>query len=483
VLLVNEKLSYKGDITNHNMLIQGDNVPVMKELLNGSFGFEGSIDCMIWDPPYNTGKMFIYNDRFGSHESWLTFMRERLIIAKILLKESGSIAVHIGHTGLFRLGLLMDEIFGEKNRTAIINWECSYTPKNNTKGISNTTDYVLIYAKNKKHAYRGLLPRTEEMDAQYNRVDEDDNKFVQGDIISPKFKHETIHVSDYGKKKVHFGIENPYTGKICFPPTGRLYIIPIHTVVSLMSEYGVPYEVNSEGNCVIAQGADRSQVLPHTTTKPRILFSRNGLGQPIYKRYLHELRNEGRITRTYWKSLELEDDHFMDSLPHEESGSNDSAKRLIKDVIGGTIVFDTPKPLKLTKKLIEILCPKDGIVLDAFGGSGTTAHALLDLNAEGASRRFIVIELNTFAETITAKRIHAVIEGSWAKPRPDTRAVGGSFTFLIFKNQDRVPYNYADFQEYMRSRMTKEEMDIIEKQVEEELKEENELSANNTPSN
>jgi len=167
----------------------------MKSLCESPFDLLGKVDLMLWDPPYNTGnKGFMYNDRFGSHESWLSFMKERLIIAKDMLKETGSIAIHIGYKELFRLGILIDEVFGESNRVGIINWECTYSPKNDSKGIPSTTDYVLIYAKDRRRLYRGLMPRTAEMDSRYKH----------------DFVKETIQVgSRSGNPKHRYGIEIP----------------------------------------------------------------------------------------------------------------------------------------------------------------------------------------------------------------------------------------------------------------------------------
>jgi len=197
-----------------------------------------------------------------------------------------------------------------------------------------------------------------------------------------------------------------------------------------MSLYNVPYHLDFRGNCVVIAGSDRRKMVSFDEPSLNIIFSKKGKGLPSQKRYLRELKNDGRVIGTYWESKDILDEPFSLALTHEESGHNDSAKRLIKAIIGGDIVFDTPKPLKLTKQLIHILCPKDGIVLDAFGGSATTAHAVLDLNNSGDSRRFIIIELGEYADSIAAERVRRVIDGNWAYPRKDTIPLGGSFVYL-----------------------------------------------------
>lgn len=468
-----------------NLIIEGDNVSVMKSLSRGVFRLRSRVDFMLWDPPYNTGNKgtsgFIYEDNFyltrleqkrwaetnkklmldvdvsadgaslvtqlgkrekgwvdeadaSRHSKWLSWMEVRLELAKKLLKETGTIAVHIGYQELFRLGLLMDEIFGEENRLGIINWECAYSPKNDRKGaVPSTTDYVLIYAKDKSAVFRGMIPRTEEMDARYKNPDGDDNRWKNKDLSA------SSGTADY-----HFGIENPITGKLYFPPGGAFWRNPKHGVLVELAKWDVPYEIDSNGNCVVAAGADRSkaQVVQDSGPWPLIHFGTKGTAGPAAKHYLFKVQDKSRAIGTYWPSDDvLDEDSELEASPgvldlsmrHEYSEHNDAAKKLIKAVLGDECVFDTPKPLKLTERLIEMFCPKNGTVLDAFAGSGTTAHAVLKLNHEGADRRFILIERGTerdgYAESITAERVRRVINGNWAKPNKTTKATGGAFAY------------------------------------------------------
>ena len=457
-----------------NLIIEGDNAPVMKSLCAGSFRKRGKIDFMLWDPPYNTGNNdFIYEDNFyltkkaqeewrkkqprkqmleiengvkglktiqaerdalwvkeadaSRHSKWLSFMEVRLELAKKLLKESGIIAVHISYHELFRLGLLMDEVFGEENRLGIVNWECYYSPKNDKKGgIPSTTDYILIYAKNKESAFRGIIPRTEEMNARYASPDGDPNPWKSTPLLATS-----------GNEAYRYGIQNPFTSEIHYPK-GAYWRRSKSNIKKMLEDWGIKYKEDGNGN-LVADGKYSIEHLKKRLSKPWpvLNFGKNGQGVPRLKSYLSDVldKNKGRNIGTYWEAGEVLDlNHINEALPHEISGNNDEAKKLMKAILGDKCTFNTPKPLKLTERLIEMFCPKDGIVLDAFGGSATTAHAVLNLNTQGASRRFIIIERGTesqgYANTITAERVRRVIDGDWAKPKPDTKATGGSFIYL-----------------------------------------------------
>lgn len=396
---------------HRSRVIIGDCLIVMQQV-------ESPIDFMLWDPPYNTGRTdMMFTDR---RKDWLSFMEVRLELAKKLLKDTGVIAIHIGYQELFRLGLLMDEVFGEENRLGIINWECAYSPKNDSKSIPSTSDYVLIYAKNKSLVYRGVIPRTKEMDARYKRPDGDIEPWKPSDLSASRATPSDC-----------YGIENPLTKKIHYPPSGRSWSMPSKKIVHILSEWGVQYKIDSKGDCVVKKGENRrkSEKKFKTGPWPQIYFGIQGTGRPTLKRYKDELKNAGRVLGTYWEADEIldNDKELSLAMPHEISGHNDAAKKLIKAVLGDGCVFNTPKPLKLTQRLIQMFCPKDGVVMDAFGGSATTAHAVLDLNKEEkAKRRFIIIEQDeTIANTVTIPRIERVISGKWAKKTVE--GTGGSF--------------------------------------------------------
>ena len=366
------------------------------------------------------------------HSKWLSFMEVRLELAKKLLKESGVIAVHIGYQELFRLGLLMDEVFGEDNRLGIINWQCTGSAKNDSRGIASTTDYVLIYAKNKNTAHIGELPRTEKMDSAYRSLDGDPRIWRQDNLSAMS-----------GTESYFYGIENSLTGDMHFPPNGRYWSMPKEKVKNILLGWGVEYKIDSQGNCVVKKGENRNKARDKFKNGPWpiIYFSKkDGTGRPLIKRYRDTCVNEGITPQTFWPFDDILDNtqnsNASIGLAHEISGTNRGAKKLIKDILGNEIVFDTPKPLKLTERLIELFCPKDGTVLDAFAGSATTAHAVLSLNAKDkeSNRKFIIIERGSsnygYADSITAERVRRVIDGNWATPAKDTTPTGGSFVYL-----------------------------------------------------
>lgn len=438
MLAINEKLSCNS-LSMNNLIIEGNNVSVMESLCLDPFNKRGQIDFMLWDPPYNTcRKDMIYNDKMP-HENWLSFMEIRLNIAKDMLKESGNIAIHISYQELFRLGILMDKIFNESNRLGIINWECTASPKNNSKGIPSTTDYVLIYAKNKKKHFQGIIPRTAEMDARYNKIDNQGQRFNTGDLSSQQVSREyaagNLTVQRHTPSG-RYGIENPFTQIIHYPSGGRSWRQPSYKIREQLCEWGIEFIIDASGNVVVKPGEDRKKAeeVLRSGYVPRIYFGKSGTSAPVLKRNKDEIKNKGRILCTYWEYPEIldvkEDEILNISMRHETSGLNAGAKQLIKAILGDNCIFSTPKPMKLTERLIEMCCPNDGIVLDAFGGSATTAHAVLNMNHKGSRRSFIIIESESFTETITAERVRRVINGNWEHPRTDTQALGGEFVYL-----------------------------------------------------
>ena len=154
-LIENKSVLING--TSKNYVIHGENLAVMRHIHEFINNCNSNIDLMLWDPPYNTGrKDMLYGD---DKEDWLSFMAKRLDLARTMLKDSGILAIHIGYDELFSLGILIDTIFGKKNRLGIINWECAYSPKNDSKGIPSMSDYVLIYAKSKEKHFSGIIPK------------------------------------------------------------------------------------------------------------------------------------------------------------------------------------------------------------------------------------------------------------------------------------------------------------------------------------
>ena len=195
------------------------------------YKYRGQIDLIVTEPPYNTGNQFRYNDRWdedpndpdlGSivpmedlsrHTKWMKAMLPRLHMMKAMLKPQGVIAVCIDDNELFHLGMMMDEVFGEDNRIAIINWQKT-TVKNNTKRVSSTTEYVLVYAKDKPITKTGLLERSEKANARFGNPDNDGEDWKQGDLTGTGADSHPTAL---------YAVQSPFTGELHYPPEGRCW--------------------------------------------------------------------------------------------------------------------------------------------------------------------------------------------------------------------------------------------------------------------
>lgn len=448
------------DAQLRNLLIEGDNLQVMASL----YRYRGQVDLIFADPPYNTGRDFRYNDRWdldpndpdpgplvsnddgARHTKWIRFMWLRLKMMRAMLKPGGVCAVCIDERELFHLGMLMNECFGESNRIAIINWQKSYSPKNDSGHVSTATEYVLVYAKTREKATTGLLERTAAMDRRYSSPDGDPQMWKSGDLSAkPHAKPE-----DYG-------IQSPFTGTIHYPPGGRRWRKRKSDLKAALEQWGSPFvnlqDPNATLPSIVLQGTklvdgrlttppwvlesarERALEVLATQPWPVVYFQSNGEGRPALKGYLEDVK-KGRVPMTYWADEEYEQliEIGSQSWDHRESGHSQAAVNELSAIVGPQHGFETVKPLKLVKKVIQLWCPPSGLVLDPFAGSGTTGHAVLDLNQEtNADRSFILIEQSRpdrgdpYARTLTAERMRRVIEGKWETGQK--QALGGGFTF------------------------------------------------------
>ena len=466
---------------SQNMLIEGENLQAMVTL----YKYRGQIDLIIADPPYNTGQQFRYNDRWdedpndpdlgslvtledGSrHTKWMKAMLPRLQTMKAMLKPSGVVAVCIDDNELFNLGLMMDEIFGEDNRLGIINWQKAYSPKNDAKTVSRTTEYILVYAKEKSLSKTGRV----EFDRPSRNLDNDpDGDWIPSDPTARQHRKDTA-----------YAIQSPVTGFLHYPNgeyrfDGRLPEARAHWVnftkkeaQAFLREWGSEYVEKDLGDDrgaalvlkgsavtltdydpgidpVVQAAAKKAQDRRDQGTWPTLYFRddksrRPGHGRPRLKNYVEAIK-AGKVPTTFW-----DEDHFDDPVelgsvtwPHSASGHTDMAKRELDAVVGKNHGFDTVKPLRLIKKLIQIWCPDGGLVMDPYAGSGTTGHAVLELNHEtGANRRFILIEQgrpesgDKYARTLTWQRLHNAVTG--ARPTVSTVPLGGGFEFRALTTQ------------------------------------------------
>lgn len=455
-----------------NELWDGENLSTMVTL----YKHRGQVDLIVTDPPYNTGEDFRYNDKWdkdpndpdlgdlvpkddGSrHSKWLKFMTPRIWMMREMLKPGGVIAICIDHRELYRLGMLMDEIFKEDNRIGIINWQKSYSPRSANKGISTATEYVLVYAKDSDRARTRLTDRTDEMNDRYqSAADNDPNEWKSGDASAPEYR-----------KTGTFAIQSPFTGKLYYPsgnPKSNHWRLESSEMKKLLESWGSAYVYRAlddkcEAKAIVLKGCkfdgnnpilDDSSALKKARDAaferlesgawPVLYFGLTGKTGPQLKRYLKDVK-KGKVPMTYWadEDYEIPLEVGSQSWDHEESGHSQAGVGELDAVVGKGHDFKTVKPLRLIKKIIQIWCKSDGIVLDPFAGSGTTGHAVLELNKDSrASRRFILIEQgNTekgdhYARTLTAERLKRVVTGDWASGKREP--LQGGFRFIELKRE------------------------------------------------
>ena len=365
----------KSETHSGNKIIHGDNLEALKALLPE---YEGKIDCIYIDPPYNTGEeRWIYNDNvndphikkwlgevvgvegedFSRHDKWLCMMYPRLMMLKKLLKTDGVIFISIDDNEFQSLRYICDSIFGKNNFVATFVWQ-KRSSRENRETIGDVHEYILLYAMDKKRfkEIRNLIP----MNPQQAKVYKNPNNDPKGRWRPVPMTAQAGHAT----KDQFYPIVAP-GGKVHYPPEGRCWGISETTYMDLLE-------------------------------KGRIYFGKDGNAQPNIIRYLSEV--DGVVPWTW--------------LPHEEVGNTDAAKKEIYSILGKDVDFDTPKPTSLILRLLQIATKDNSLILDSFAGSGSTGHAVLKLNQlDDGKRQFILIELMDYAETITAERIKRAIGG------------------------------------------------------------------------
>lgn len=452
---------------SRNLVIEGDNLQALASL----YRERGQIDMILTDPPYNTGGDFRYNDKWdkdpndpdmgefvgsddpAKHTKWMKFMYPRLQMMQAMLKPSGVLAICIDSRELFHLGQMLDELFGEDNRLAIINWEKASAPKNDKNHVASTTEYVLVYAKDEARAKTGTLPRGEESYDRYKNPDDDPRGLWR--------EHDLTARTPSAKDQ--YGIQSPFDGTIHYPSGNRSWAHPKRNIKRWLEEWGIAYTETKIGDGrPAALMVKDGRALAATTTEERprtrpgsvpasataaatavlergqwpfVWWGLKGTGGPRPKKYREAVR-KGFVPTTYWSSDEYDEPLALDSTSWdwERSGLSQTGVKELTAVVGTGHGFETVKPMKLMTKLIQIWCPPEGTVLDAFAGSGTTGHAVLWLNHEqGSDRRFILIEQgrpengDSYARTLTVDRLRRVVDGNWSSKKHE--ALGGGFTF------------------------------------------------------
>ncbi len=353
-----------------NRLIFGDNLLALKALEQE---FAGKVKCVFIDPPYNTGSAFEHYDDGVEHSIWLSLIRDRLEILRQLLADDGSIWITIDDTECHYLKVLCDEVFGRANFICSIAWEKDLGRRGDTD-ISSAHDHVLVYARDKQNwrYTRNLLPRTEAQEARYRNPDNDPRgPWLQGDNGTAKS----------GSDNSRFPITLP-SGRSVVPPKGNYWRFS-----------------NESFELARAEG--------------RAYFGAKGDSMPVIKRYLDKVQ-QGVVPRTWW--------------PGEEVGTNQDAKRdHLRKLLPEIEPFATPKPEPLLHRILHIATNPGDLVLDSFGGSGTTGAV-----AHKMGRRWIMVELGEHCHTHIIPRLKKVIDGQ--DPGGITESVqwkgGGGFRYF-----------------------------------------------------
>ena len=326
-----------------NLIIKGNNLLALHTLKQQ---FRDKVKLIYIDPPYNTGNdSFGYNDRFN-HSSWLTFMKNRLDVARELLRDDGVLLVQCDDNEQAYVKVLMDEIFERENFIATIVWQKKYGPSNDARIISDTHEYVVCFAKAIDSCTFSLTPRNEKQLSAFKNPDNDHRGVWRASDLSAR----TF------SKKTYYAIETP-TGKVVYPPESRSWTISKERYEALLADN-------------------------------RIWFGISGEGRPMQKKFLSEVR-DGITPQTWWD--------------RDFASDNKIARYEIKEVVENSN-FNTLKPEKLMQRIIQLTTQPDEIVLDFHLGSGTTCAV-----AHKMGRQYIGVEQMNYVETITLERLKKVV--------------------------------------------------------------------------
>jgi adenine-specific DNA-methyltransferase len=408
-LVPKKEFSLTDKVSLHdNLIIQGDNLKALKALLPA---YAGKVKCIYIDPPYNTGnEKWVYNDSVNSpmiqewlgstvdkedmtrHDKWLCMMMPRVKLLRELLSEDGAIFISCDDNEQHNLRCLLDEVFGEQNFIQNIIWQKKFSPQNDAKYFSDNHDFLICYAKNKIEGdvtfgwIRNLISRTEEQDNRYSNPDNDPRGVWTSSDMTVK-----TYSADYD-----YEVTTP-SGKEIKPTKGRCWFTSKENFQKLVDDN-------------------------------RVWFGDTGRNVPRIKKFLSEVQ-DGIVPISIWL--------------HSEVGHNQQAKQELKHLFDEVdLPFDTPKPVSLIKRVLQLSTDKNSIILDSFAGSGTTAHATLELNKEdGGNRKFILVEMEDYANTITAERVRRVIANLYHKAHEEkTTENTKKKNFSVPSVKDFVPF-------------------------------------------
>lgn len=383
-----------GEPGTGNLIVEGDNLLALKALLPY---YAGQVKCIYIDPPYNTGnENWIYNDNVNSpemrewlgkvvggemedltrHDKWLSMMYPRLAILQQFLRSDGAIFISIDDNELQNLRAVMDEIFGRKNFIATLIWQKIYTIKNSARHFSEMHDYIVVYARNSDVWKPRLVPRENKQDKAYKNPDNDPRG---------PWKATPIQARNYYSQGL-YSITSPSGRVIKGPPNGTYWRFAQESFLEMVKEN-------------------------------RIWWGKKGNGVPAQKRFLSEVK-DGVVPSTLWL--------------HTEAGHNGEAKNELREIMGETNeMFITPKPTRLIQRILQVASDDDSIILDSFAGSGTTGHAVLQLNKKDiVNRRFILVEMDSkICRNAAAERLNRASKGYRKADGSAIEGLGGGFRF------------------------------------------------------
>lgn len=407
-----------------NLIINGDNLHALKSLLPM---YAGKVDCVFIDPPYNTGNEgWCYNDNVNSpmmqewlksnpvgiedglrHDKWCAMMWPRLRLLHELLGDAGSLWVTLDDNEIHRARSMLDSIFGEQNFVATCIWRKNYAPKSSARHFSEDHDYVLVYAKDAENWSPNMLERTAAQNAAYRET---------GDSRGP-WRPNNLAARNYYSKGT-YKIQCPGGRVVDGPPPGSYWRVSEDKF----------WDMDRDG---------------------RIWWGEDGNNVPAPKIFLSEVK-AGRVPQTFWDWTEV--------------GHTQDAKKELMKILnseGADDVFVTPKPVELLSRVLELATNEHSIVIDSFAGSGTTGQAVLSANKrDGGDRKFVLVECEQYADTLTAERIRRVITGYDFEGNQRERLFKQSLTFTDLKKADKLLAHIASIENLEAHRF-----DSIEKKV------------------
>jgi len=425
-----ENLNYRLEKSNDNLIIEGDNLLALKALLPQ---YAGKVKCIFIDPPYNTGndtaegKSWIYNDNVNSpllkewfgkevsrddltkHDKWLCMIVPRLKLLRELLDDNGAIFITIDDNEYTNLKSVMDEIFGEENFVANVVWQARKSVQNDTD-MSVNHNYVLIYAKNRRQEERRL--KESNVDKWYSMPG-----FVLKPLLLDKAKFSNPDNDSRGpwkadpfdapgiRENLTYEIINPNTKERYLPPKGRHW----------RTEEKNFKQLSKEG---------------------RILFGKKGTSGPQLKVFWDNKKEYGEVEISWWGDCSA-DIYIENGVDYESAnewttyGTTTGGSQLLQSLFDSEKMFNNPKPVELLKHIISLASDKDSVVLDSFAGSGTTMHAVMELNKEdGGNRKCVLIQMPEASEAEPKKNICKDITRERVKRAIDKNGYDFGFRYL-----------------------------------------------------